>query len=82
MNAQPLSNNLIHTLFHQKNYILQYQTLKLNVQLGMKVQKLHRALAFNQSKCLSPYVKLDTHNHIKAKNKFEANFSALVNGAF
>ena len=38
MNAPPSSNKLIQTLFPKKNYILHYQTLKLYVQLGMKLK--------------------------------------------
>ena len=49
----------------------------------MKVEKLHRALAFNQSKWLAPYVKLNTQKRKEAKNKFEENFYKLmVNSAF
>ena len=83
MNAPPSSNKLIQTLFPKKNYILHYQTLKLYVQLGLKVEKLHRSLAFNQSKWLAPYVKLNTQKRKQAKNKFEENFYKLmVNCAF
>ena len=83
MNAPPSTNKLIQTLFPKKNYILHYQTLKLYVQLGMKVEKLPRALAFNQSKWLAPYVKLNTQKRKEAKYKFEENFYKLmVNSAF
>ena len=83
MNALPSSNKLFKTLFPKKNYILHYQTLKLYVQLGLKVEKLHRSLAFNQSKWLAPYVKLNTQKRKQAKNKFEENFYKLmVNSAF
>ena len=60
MNAPPSSNKLIQTLFPRKNYILHFQTPKLYVQLGMKVETLHRTLALNQSKWLAPYVQLNT----------------------
>ena len=83
MNAPPSSNKLIQTLFPKKNYILHYQTLKLYVQLGLKVEKLHQSLAFNQSKWLAPYVNLNTQKRKQAKNKFEENFYKLmVNSAF
>ena len=49
----------------------------------MKVERLHRALAFNQSKWLAPYVQLNTQKRKEAKNKFEENFYKLmVNSAF
>ena len=68
MNAPPSSNKLIQTLVPKKNYILHYQTLKLYVQFGLKVEK---------------YVKLNTQKRKQAKNKFEENFYKLmVNSAF
>ena len=66
MNAPPLSNKLIQTLFPKKNHNLHYQTLKLYVQLVLKVEKLQRSLAFNQSKWLAPYVKLNTQKRKQA----------------
>ena len=83
MNAPPSSNKLIQTLFPKKNYILHYQTLKLYVQLGLKVEKLHRSLAFNLSKWLAPYVNLNTQKRKQAKNKFEENlYKLMMNSAF
>ena len=64
MNAPRSSNKFIKTLFLKKKYIPHYQKLKLYVQLGMPVEKMHRALAFNQSKWLKPYAQ---HNMQKQK---------------
>ena len=44
----------------------------------MKVEKLHRALAFNQSNCLTPYVQINTQKQNVAKNNFEKNFYKLM----
>ena len=53
------------------------------MQLGLRVEKLHRSLAFNQLKWLAPYVKLNTQKRKQAKNKFEEDFYKLmVNSAF
>ena len=71
------------TLFPKKKYILHYQRIKLYVQLGMQVEKVHRALAFNQSKWLKPYAQLNTQKRKEEKNKFEQSFKKLmVNSAF
>ena len=40
----------------------------------MKVEKLHRALAFNQSKWLAPYVKLNTQKRKEAKKQIRREF--------
>ena len=84
MNAPPSSNKVIKTLFLKKKYNLHYEKLKLYVQLGMPVEKMHRALAFNQSKWWKQYAQLNTQKRKEAKNKFdEENFKKLmVNSAF
>ena len=81
--APPLSVKLIQSLFLKTKYTLHYQTLKLYVELGLKVTKVHRALAFKQSKWLAPYVQLNTRKRKEAKSKFEENFYKLmVNSVF
>ena len=46
----PQVKKLIQTLFDKQNYPLHYQTLKLYVELGFVVTKLHRVLSFKQQK--------------------------------
>ena len=58
--ATPAGRKQIRILFPKLNYTLRYQTLKLYVQLGLKVAKLHRVLSFKQGKWLTPYVRLNT----------------------
>ena len=83
VNAPPSNKKLIQTLFPKTKYTLHYQTLKLYVELGLKVTKVHQALAFKQSKWLAPYVQLNTQKRKEAQNKFEENFYKLmVNSAF
>ena len=79
----PQVKKLIQTLFDKQNYTLHYQTLKLYVELGLVVTKLHRVLSFKQEKWLAPYVKLNTEKRKQAKNKFEEDFYKLmVNSSF
>ena len=81
--APPAGKKLIQTLFPKLNYTLHYQTLKLYVQLGLKVAKLHRVLSFKQGKWLTPYVQLNTQKRKEAKTKFEEDFYKLmVNSSF
>ena len=73
----------IQTLFDKQNYTLHYQTLKLYVELGLVVTKLHRVLSFRQEKWLALYAKLNTEKRKQAKNKFEEDFFKLmVNSSF
>ncbi|XP_075259949.1 uncharacterized protein LOC142351664 [Convolutriloba macropyga] len=81
--APPAGKKLIQTLFPKLNYTLHYQTLKLYVQLGLKVAKLHRVLSFKQGKWLNPYVQLNAQKRKEAKTKFEEDFYKLmVNSSF
>ena len=77
------TRKLVQTLFAKQNYTVHYITLKLYVELGMKVEKIHRVLQFHQEKWLKPYVDLNTEKRKLAVNKFEENFYKLmVNSAY
>ena len=79
----PKVRKLNQTLFDKNNYTLHYQTLKLYVELGLVVTKLHRVLSFKQDKWLAPYVRLNTDKRKQAKTKFEEDFFKLmVNSSF
>ena len=68
---------LVQTLFDKQNYTLHYQSLKLYVELGMAVSKLHRVL-FKQEMWLSSYLKQNTEKRKQAKKKFEEDFYKVM----
>ena len=68
------NKKLIETLYDKSNYTLHYHTLKLYCELGLQVTKVHRVLQFEQSKCLQPYIQLNTLKRKASSNKFEENF--------
>lgn len=72
---------LLLNLFDKKNYVMHYRTLKLILLQGLKLQKVHRILKFEQKPWLKPYIVLNTNERTKATNKFEKNFFKLMSNA-
>ena len=73
---------LVPNLQDKKNYILHGQALKLYIQLGMKLTKVHKVLQFEQSDWLQKYISFNIKLRKDAKNnKFESNQSKLMNNS-
>jgi len=70
---------LMSTFHDRTNYVLHCTNLALYLQLGMKLVKIHRILAFKQAKIFEPYIARTTHARKNAKSKFEMDmFKKLV----
>lgn len=68
------SVKLIANLHNKYKYIIHYVHLKECLNNGLKLLKIHRILAFDQSKFLEPYIKLNTQLRQNATSEFEKNF--------
>ena len=42
--------------FDKENYVIHYENLQFYLRLGLKLNKIHWVLEFNQSQCLISYV--------------------------
>jgi len=72
---------LITSLRDKGKYVLHYQNLKLYLEHGLKVKKIHRVLEFSQSTGLKSYIVFNTEMRKNAKNEFKKDFFKLMNNS-
>ena len=72
---------LVQNLRDKKNYIIHIQALNQALQHGLKIDKIHRAIEFNQSPWLKTYIDFNTQLRKEATNDFEKDFFKLMNNS-
>lgn len=76
-------DKLLLTLSEKKNYVIHYRMLKLALNHGLVLKKVHRILSFKQSKWLKPYIDINTQLRTQATNDFEKSFfKYMINSVF
>ena len=67
---------------HDKTrYVLHYRYLQLYLQLGMRLKKIHRAVRFDQSPWMAPYIRMNTELRKQAKSTLEQDLYKLMNNS-
>ena len=72
---------LVPNLQPKIRYVLHYRNLQLYLKLGMKLEKVHKVLSFQQSPWMAPYIAKNTELRKLATNDFEKDFFKLMNNA-
>ena len=72
---------LVPNLHNKDRYVLHYRNLHLYQSLGMRLTKVHRALRFQQSCWMEPYIRLNTELRKKATSGFEKDLFKLMNNS-
>ena len=75
------TEKLVPNFFEKKHHVLHYRNLKLYLELGLRLKKIHRATAFCQSVRMAPYIRFNIEHRRNASNQFESNFFKLLNNA-
>ena len=76
-----LVRKLIPMLKDKKEYVLNYRNLQIYMALGLKVNKVHRVIEFDQSPWRKQYIDFNTEKWKHAKNSFEKDFFKLMNNS-
>ena len=72
---------LIPNLWDKEKYIVHHENLKLYLELGLKVKKIHRGIKFREEPWMKSYIALNTRLRTEAKNDFEKDFFKLMNNS-
>ena len=79
----PASKNakLCLTLKPKHKYVLHYRNLKLYLNLGMKLVKIHKCLKFKQSKWMERYIDINTEIRREGVDKCTKDLAKLFNNS-
>ncbi len=75
------TKKLLCTLKDKTKYIVHYRNLKLYIELGYQLKKIHRILKFKQAKWISSYIEYNTAKRAVAKTKIEKDIPKLKNNS-
>ena len=73
--------NLVCNLFNKKKYVAHINTLKQALNHGLKLEKIHTVIKFNQEAWLKSYIDMNTESRKAAKNDFEKDLFKLMNNS-
>ena len=72
---------LIPNLRDKKNYVIHIRALDQALRHGLVLERIHRAIEFNQSDWMEPYIDFNTQLRTLTTNDFEKDFFKLINNS-
>ena len=72
---------LIPNFFNKTNQLVHYRNLKFYLEHGLVLTKVHKAIRFNQSKCLKHYVQTNTELRAKSSDPVEVKLRKDMNNS-
>ena len=72
---------LVPNLRDKKGYVIHIRALAQALKHGLILDRIHRAIEFDQSAWIKPYIDFNTQLRTKAKNDFEKDFFKLMNNS-
>ena len=72
---------LVPNLRDKKNYVIHIQALNQALQHGLRLDRIHRVIEFDQSPWLKTYIDFNTQLRMAATNDFEKDFFKLMNNS-
>ena len=72
---------LVPNLKDKKNYVIHNQALDQVLKNGLVIEGIHRAIEFNQTDWMKPYIDFNTKLRTAATNDFEKDFFKLMNNS-
>ena len=72
---------LVPNLRDKKNYVIHIQALNQVLQHRLRLDRIHRAIVFNQSPWLKTYIDFNTQLRMAATNDFGKDFFKLMNNS-
>ena len=70
---------LVPNLYNKKNYVIHIRALDQAFSHGLILELIHRAIEYDQSAWMKPYIGFNTQLRTKATNDFEKDFFKLMN---
>ena len=72
---------LVPNLRDKKGYVIHIRALNQALKHGLILDRIYRAIEFDQSAWMKPYIDFNTQLRTKAKNDFEKDFFKLINNS-